>query len=60
MKKTTDKFEETLKKTGLKDSLEWLNDLSDFNLSVESLDADKIKQLLNKGLITITLSKTYK
>ena len=60
MKTTTEKFEETLKKTGLKDSIEWLNDLSDYNLSAEFLDADKIKQLLSKGLIKIELTKTYK
>lgn len=60
MKTTTEKFEETLKKTGLKDSIEWLNELSDYNLSAETLDADKIKQLLSKGLIKIELTKTYK
>ena len=59
MKSTTDIFESTLKQTGLTEPIEWLNSLDDFNLSVETLDADKIKLLLGKGLITIKLDKTY-
>ena len=59
MKATTDIFENTLKQTGLTEPIEWLNSLSDYNLSVETLDADKIKLLLGRGLITIKLDKTY-
>ena len=59
MKATTEIFENTLKQTGLTEPIEWLNSLSDYNLSVETLDADKIKLLLGRGLITIKLDKTY-
>jgi hypothetical protein len=60
MNATTIKFEETLKQTGLTEPIEWLDSLDNLELSVESMDIDKIRLLLSKGLITLTISRTYK
>lgn len=60
MEATTKKFEETLKQTGLKEPIEWLDSLEDLELSVNTMDSDKIKLLLSRGLITLTIDRTYK
>lgn len=60
MEATTNKFEETLKQTGLKEPIEWLDSLENLELSVNTMDSDKIKLLLSRGLITLTIDRTYK
>lgn len=60
MEATTNKFEETLKQTGLKEPIEWLDSLENLDLSVNTMDSDKIKLLLSRGLITLTIDRTYK
>lgn len=60
MEATTNKFEDTLKQTGLKEPIEWLDSLENLDLSVNTMDSDKIKLLLSRGLITLTIDRTYK
>lgn len=60
MEATTKKFEETLKQTGLKEPIEWLDSLENLELSVNTMESDKIKLLLSRGLITLTIDRTYK
>ena len=60
MEATTKKFEETLKQTGLKEPIEWLDSLENLELSVNTMEYDKIKLLLSRGLITLTIDRTYK
>ena len=60
MKTTTEKFEETLKLTGLQAPMEWLDSLPDLmNLTESDIDEKKIKLLLSKGLIKLEIKKTY-
>ena len=60
MKTTTEKFEETLKLTGLQAPMEWLDSLPDLmNLTESDIDENKIKLLLSKGLIKLEIKKTY-
>ena len=60
MEATTKKFEETLKQTGLKEPIEWLDSLENLELSINTMESDKIKLLLSRGLITLTIDRTYK
>lgn len=56
-------FTEVLEKSGMKDELDWLNarlnESEAGNISKDDFDEKTLRDLLSKGLITLTITKTF-
>ncbi len=60
MKKAKETFMNILKQSQMEEQLEWINSFGDnTTIDISNFDRQKLEDLLSKGLITLSFTKTF-
>ena len=60
MKKAKETFMNILKQSQMETQIEWINSFGDnTTIDINNFDYEKIEDLLEKGLITLSFTKTF-